>query len=239
MAGPFPRALSVLDREILTPNLGRVRLGGEGLAGFPPDQATAHVKVLVPSAKRRIGRPTMRSYTVRDNDSQSLTIDYVRHGAGPASQLFEGLTPGDTVRIMGPGPTKRLPSGARRVLLAGDLTAVAAIAANLERLPADAVGAALIEIPELADQLSLAHPPGVEVSWIVGAGGQDSPLVAATRSALATLGTVDAWVAGEFSMVMTIRSDLREQSTRSCYVSSYWQQGASDEQHRVAKRKVD
>jgi NADPH-dependent ferric siderophore reductase len=52
------------------------------------------------------------------------------------------------------------------VLLAGDETAVPAIAGILRDLPADAVGTALLEVPLAADVQDLAAPSGVDVRWL-------------------------------------------------------------------------
>src|SRR3712207_9045324 len=89
----------------LTPQLVRVVLGGEGLAGFAAGEFTDHyVKLQFPppgapysvpfdqDAVRALPReqqPVMRTYTVRDWDAAArrLTIDFVVHGdagiAGP------------------------------------------------------------------------------------------------------------------------------------------------------------
>jgi NADPH-dependent ferric siderophore reductase len=52
------------------------------------------------------------------------------------------------------------------LLLAGDETALPAIAAILERLPGHATGTALIEVPDVADVITLAAPPGIRVAWL-------------------------------------------------------------------------
>ena len=51
------------------------------------------------------------------------------------------------------------------VLLAGDETAVPAVASILERLPADAHGDVVLEVPLPEDTLTLSGPPGVGVTW--------------------------------------------------------------------------
>jgi NADPH-dependent ferric siderophore reductase len=49
------------------------------------------------------------------------------------------------------------------VLIAGDETAVPAVAAILERLPGQARGEVLLEVPYPADALALDAPPGLAV----------------------------------------------------------------------------
>ncbi len=58
------------------------------------------------------------------------------------------------------------PGEATRLLLAGDETAVPAVAAILEQLDPDAQGQVLLEVPYAADVLSIEHPVGVGVRWL-------------------------------------------------------------------------
>jgi NADPH-dependent ferric siderophore reductase len=78
-----------------------------------------------------------------------------------------------------------LPGDADWFLLAGDLTALPAIARILENLPGTARGRALIELPHPEEVQALAHPPGIEVVWLHP--GRDG---APVRLADAVVGTV-------------------------------------------------
>ena len=51
MARPEPRILTVLDEIRITPNMHRVSLGGEGLAGFPADQSGGYIKLMLSGAE--------------------------------------------------------------------------------------------------------------------------------------------------------------------------------------------
>ncbi|WP_442864204.1 siderophore-interacting protein [Arthrobacter sp. ATA002] len=55
---------------------------------------------------------------------------------------------------------------AQHVLLAGDETAVPAITAILESLPAGVTGHALLEVPDAADALPVHTRSSVRVSWL-------------------------------------------------------------------------
>lgn len=119
----------------------------------------------------------MRTYTVRAvrPDVRELDVDLVRHGdAGPASRWAGAVAGGDELLVVGPnaahsGPTRAAawnpPPGRPFLLLGGDETAVPAVAAILQRLPADARGTAVLEVPAPDDVLGLAAPDGVSVSW--------------------------------------------------------------------------
>jgi NADPH-dependent ferric siderophore reductase len=68
------------------------------------------------------------------------------------------------------GGIEYAPGDARAILLAGDETAAPAIARILEDVDRDTQGVAFIEIPEDADILPIATPPGVEVRWLPRSG---------------------------------------------------------------------
>ncbi|GAA1346574.1 SIP domain-containing protein [Arthrobacter roseus] len=133
-------------------------------------------------------RGAMRTYTVREHrivdGEHELDVDFVMHfdelgKGGPASQWAIKAAPGDTLSVIGPnigaancstagayGGIEWSPGLAQRVLLAGDETAVPAIAAILESLPADMTGNAILEVPEPADFQDVRTPSGVEVTWL-------------------------------------------------------------------------
>jgi NADPH-dependent ferric siderophore reductase len=140
-------------------------------------------------------RPPVRTYTVRAvrPAHREVDVDFVRHGeTGPASRWAGAATPGDPAALVGPdagypgehgGVEFRPPPTASLVLLAGDETAVPAVAAILERMPRHLAGEALLEVPHPDDPLPLDHPPGVRVSWLVrGGGAPGSRLVPAVQA---------------------------------------------------------
>jgi NADPH-dependent ferric siderophore reductase len=123
-------------------------------------------------------RNPIRTYTIRNVRAadREVDVDMVLHGVnGPASRWAVAAGPGSKMLIMGPNADFSGPSGGidfhppattRRILLVGDETAVPAIASILSRLPADAAGHALLEVPESADRLELAAPAGFTVTWL-------------------------------------------------------------------------
>lgn len=124
-------------------------------------------------------RNPLRTYTVRAvrQDLREVDVDIVLHGdTGPASRWANGARPGAPLVIMGPnaaytdGPHGGLefnpPARSHALLLAGDETAVPAIAAICESLPDDAVGEVFLEVPHPEDRWTLAAPAGVRISWL-------------------------------------------------------------------------
>ncbi|MPZ29101.1 MAG: siderophore-interacting protein [Micromonosporaceae bacterium] len=145
-------------------------------------------------------RNPVRTYTVRAvrPADREVDVDLVRHGdVGPASRWAGVVRPGDAAALVGPdagydgehgGVEFRPSAAASQVLVAGDETAVPAVAAILERMPRRLAGEVLLEVPEPADTLPVQPPPGVRVSWLArGGAAPGSRLVPAVRSAAGRL----------------------------------------------------
>jgi NADPH-dependent ferric siderophore reductase len=138
----------------------------------------------------------IRTYTVRAvrRDSAEVDFDVARHGVtGPASRWAGEVQPGDELAVYGPdaaydgvhgGIDFHPPGVLGPVLLAGDETAVPAIAGILERLPADARGVALMEVPVSGDEFPIAAPDKVTLTWLPRDGeAHGVRLIAAVRAA--------------------------------------------------------
>lgn len=123
-------------------------------------------------------RNPLRTYTsrfVRAHDRE-VDVDFVLHGdTGPASRWAGRVEVGDEVLLCGPnalhggpyGGTGFAPAnGTSRFLVVADETAVPAALAILERLPREATGAALLEVPDAGDVLEHDAPAGVDVTWL-------------------------------------------------------------------------
>jgi iron complex transport system ATP-binding protein len=123
-------------------------------------------------------RHPVRTYTARSvrPHRRELDVDIVLHGDhGPASRWASQAKVGDELVVLGPNADASGPHGGvdfippvrtEQFLIAGDETALPAIANILERLPADARGEALIEMPWSDDRIDLAAPAGVTVRWL-------------------------------------------------------------------------
>ncbi|WP_364511023.1 siderophore-interacting protein [Nocardioides sp. LML1-1-1.1] len=131
-------------------------------------------------------RGSMRTYTVRDvvgeGTDTRLVVDIVVHESeGHGDDPLDGAgntwalqaAPGQRLVVMAPrrghefGGIEWSPGAASRLLLVGDETAVPAIRGVLRDLPADATGAAFLEVPVDGDVLDdVAAPAGVSVTWL-------------------------------------------------------------------------
>lgn len=108
-----------------------------------------------------------RVYTIRriDRSRQQITVDFAIHpNAGPATQWALNARIGDVVGILGPAANG--PKDADFYVLAGDETALPAIARILENLTPAALGVAFIEVDGKSDELPLPCPAGMTISWL-------------------------------------------------------------------------
>ncbi|WP_174801214.1 siderophore-interacting protein [Martelella limonii] len=239
---PEPKLFDVLSAEQITPNMRRVTIGGPAMTTFPAGQDGGYVKLMLPGADEK---PVVRTYTIRRQSADALDIDFALHGdhgsGGPAVSWAKTVTPGETIRVGGPGPAKPLAPGADWYLAAGDMTALPAIAVNLEALHEDAVGDAVIEIQSEADRQNLLHPEGIRLHWVINPepGHHPQAFDEAVRAIEWRKGRVYAWCATEFETMRRVRAYLREErglGPNQLYVSSYWKQGLGEDQHKVLKR---
>jgi NADPH-dependent ferric siderophore reductase len=226
----------------LTPNMTRVTFTGDGLSSIKtwPDQ---QLKLLFPPPNRPLvlpqakaegdgmswytayqtmppeDRPTMRSFTVRSLANNRLVVDFVLHDhGGPAATWARNAQPGDTLARYGPAEVYRqeLALDADWVLLAGDETALPAVGTLLP-LPNATV---LVEIADRAEEQAL---PGV--TWLHRDGAQHGRrLTEAVEALQIPEGSVFAWLAGEASMVRTMRRSLMSKGVPKGAIefTGYW-----------------
>ncbi|MFB7735577.1 siderophore-interacting protein [Streptomyces sp. NPDC056112] len=248
----------VVRTERLTPHMQRVVLGGEGLADFSADTCTDHyVKLLFPPdgvtypepfdlqrIREELPReqwPVTRTYTVRawDPGHRELTLDFVIHGdeglAGPWSLLAR---PGETVHFLGPGGAYAPDASADWHLLAGDESALPAIARSLEALPEGATAHAFIEVAGPEEEQKIDSD--VEVVWLHrGEGPVGRALVEAVRALPFPEGRVHAFVHGEAGFVKELRRLLRVEHAvprEDLSISGYWRLGHDEDGWQASKR---
>ncbi len=255
MSKPPPRLLTVQQRITLSHNMVRFVMGGSALADFPPGQESGYVKLMFDPISGKgisseaqlavIEKPRVRSYTVRAHDpvAQTLVLDFALHGdAGPASAWAMSAKEGDHIMVSGPGAKKLVDNSADRFVIAGDLTALPAIAVNLEQLPVDAQGYAVIEVIDESDKLDVSVPAGVELQWVINP-HPDQPNTVLSDAVRAlpwqTEGRTNVWVACEFENMRMLRRYFKQEcqvERGDLYASCYWKIGDTDEGMKAAKR---
>ncbi|GHI08976.1 siderophore-interacting protein [Streptomyces cellostaticus] len=254
-----PRTAQVVRTERLTPHMQRVVLGGEGLTGFAADTCTDHyVKLLFgppgvtypePFDLERIRAefpreqwPVTRTYTVRawNPEHRELTLDFVIHGdEGLAGPWAARVQPGETVLFMGPGGAYAPDPSADWHLLAGDESALPAIARALESLPAGARAHAFVEVSGPGEEQKIDSD--AEVVWLHRG---DRPVGEALLDAVHALefpqGRLHAFVHGEASFVKELRRLLRVElqiPREDLSISGYWRLGHNEDGWQAAKRE--
>ncbi len=264
---PAPMRAVVQRAHRLSGSMVRVVLGGGDLHRFQPVRHTdAYVKLVfqhpqAPFVERldlddvrdRLPaehRPRLRAYTVRhwDGDRQELTLDVVLHGdRGLAGPWAARARPGDLIHLTGPGGGYAPDPQADWHLLAGDASALPAIAVAAGRLPAGSPAWVLVEVDGpadevdgLADPVSGVIPDGFGVRWLHRSG---RPVGQALVEAVAALprpaGDGQAFVHGEAGFVRDLRRLLRVSwgvPRERLSASGYWRLGADDEGWRAGKR---
>ena len=244
---PDPKPVVVVRTQRLTESLVRLVLTGESLAGFDPVHADSYVKLCFPAADGANGaagadeRPRMRTYTVRafDPATRELTLDVVVHGdAGLAGPWAAAARPGDEALLLGPGGGYSPSPAADFHLLAGDESALPAIAVALERIPDATRVRAFVEVHGPDDELELARPG--DVTWLHrGDGPVGSRLVDALTGWDVPAGTGHWFVHGEAGVVKVLRRHLRVTlglPMAQLSISGYWRLGVDDEGWRAVKR---
>ncbi|MFD4138441.1 MULTISPECIES: siderophore-interacting protein [unclassified Streptomyces] len=258
---PKAHEAQVVRTERITPHMVRVVLGGEGLAALELGQYTDHyIKLLFapegvsypePFDMDRIREelpreqwPATRTYTVRQWDPAhlELTVDFVVHGdEGLAGPWAARVQAGETVRFLGPGGAYAPSPAAQWHLLAGDESALPAIAASLERMPAGAVVHAFVEVAGPEEEQKIVSGDGVEITWLHrGDRAPGEALVAAVAALEFPEGEVCAFVHGEAACVKELRRQLRVERgipREQLSISGYWRLGQTDEAWRAAKRE--
>jgi len=261
---PRPQTvLEVLRTEQLSPHLVRVIAGGLGFAAFQPnDFSDPYIKIyfakpelgLVPpydllELRTRLAPddlPVTRTYTVRSVDpvEGSIAVDFVVHGdEGLAGPWAAHAQPGDALVFGGPGGGFKPDPAADWYLLAGDESALPAIASSLEAMPADAAGTALIEVAGPDDELALTAPAGIDIRWLhrghIVAG--ESTILADSIAALDWRdGRVQVFAHGERESMKALRDvffTVRGLERYQVSLSGYWAYGRSEDRFQAEKRE--
>lgn len=237
-----------------TPRVIRVTLAGPELADLPvvapdgylklffprPDEIEPHVPALEDDDvggwfRRYLAlpddvRPPMRTFTLRRRreDPVEFDVDFVLHDEGPARDWALRAVPGEHIAFTGPYGLYAPRDEHDGVLLAGDETAVPAMAAIVEDLPPGRRAVVLAAVRDVTEQQRWETAGDVEVVWT-------------TPDALADrLRELDlpgerpyVWLAGEASQVKLMRRHVvRERGVPKgdvCF-TGYWRRGRTEEQ---------
>ncbi|GAA3825546.1 siderophore-interacting protein [Streptomyces coacervatus] len=265
-------SLQVVRTRRLGPSLVRVTFAGEELQYFFSDGRDQSLSLFLPQpgqsepavpydlgdgwwqAWRELPdgvRAVMRSYTLRAlrRDPDEIDIDFVLHTpAGPASRWAARASAGSRVLVLGPAVADnrairfRPPADTDLTLIWGDETAVPAVSAILESLPAGTRARVWLEVHDAGDIQDLVTEADAEITWLVrdanGVEGSPMALDALRTAQLPPAEHPYAWIAGESGSVKQLRRHLvgeRGIDRRRVTFVGYWRRGMTEEQLRAAE----
>lgn len=243
------RVAAVTD---LTPRMRRVTLTGEQLGAFTQDGIARppfvspgfddHVKLIFaadgniaaalpvqlahgiewgPSEARQ-----GRDYTPTRFDpvTRELDLDFVMHGDGPAASWARDARPGSELWFAGPKSSTIVPTDADWVLLAGDETALPAIARFLAERPVAAPARVVITITDAAAQQQLSIRDADRIEWVVADAADERALAAAIDRVPPLPGTPYIWAAAESRALLPVRRIARALGAPKSHVNitGYW-----------------
>lgn len=226
--------------------MARVTVGGPELADFAGPGTDQHVMLYfyppgtelpepltLETARQRMSsiRPSMRSYTIRRHDPvrHQIDIDFVLHDhGGPAAEWARRAEVGDELIFVGPSPAFEPDHQAEALVLLGDESALPAIGAILDELPAGLRVRVYAEIEDAAERQQLASSADVAITWVQRDRGDT--LLAALRAEGLPAEAPQVWVAGEQEQVRALRSYLLTECglpRDRVRPTAYWRRGTT------------
>jgi NADPH-dependent ferric siderophore reductase len=247
---PRLRLAQVIRVEQITPRMRRITLGGEQLEGFTSAAADDHVKLFfaAPGQDRPVmptfgadglvypdgaEGPTMRDYTPRrfDPHAGELTVEFVLHGDGPASEWAAQAAPGQWIGVGGPRGSLLIPDDYATYLLIGDETALPAIARRLEEMHPSQSVMVLVEVADRSERYPLQSRASAATSFLYRntiAAGSSTLLQQALASLPFPAIETHAWLAGEIETIRSLRRILIEErglARDQVKAAGYWRIG--------------
>ncbi|TKV71306.1 siderophore-interacting protein [Rhizobium sp. AU243] len=232
------RILTVVDSQRVAPFMQRLRFSGTGLQRFDTLE-NLHVRLYfskrskdfigdLPAGENVAASADafdVRYYTIRaiDADSGFIDIDFVLHeDAGPGCSFARNARPGALCGMSGPCGLGMKP--AKHYLLAGDETALPAIARICENLPENATGRIFLRAENC--RYGIAAPSGIQICWLPRS--TVCPMRFVERVGDAALETAASnneyflWLANAFSQWQCFRDKLTVLSKKRYLNACYW-----------------
>jgi NADPH-dependent ferric siderophore reductase len=223
-------AAEVISQRRLTPAMLRIELGGGELGAFVtsgrPDE---WVRLVLPSETGAVTVPDlvdgrwhmpadqprspMRPYTVRRwcAETRRMTIDFVVHQGGAASDWAMAARPGSHIALTSPRGRFEPPADAETILLLSDATGLPAVGRILDE-HRHLKTHAHVEIPALDDIQHELEALG-DITWHAGFGqhaGGTTRLDTIARTVAIPAGCGYIYIAGEAKVASAIREYFRD-----------------------------
>ncbi len=219
------REVEVVDVRPIGASMVSITFQGDTLQDFVSASFDDHVKFMFTDSA---GEQQHRDYTPRrfDRGARRLTIEFVSHAGGKASDWARQASVGDRAVIAGPRGSMIIASDYDWHLLVGDVTALPAIHRRLEELPKGTEAAVIVQVLEAADRREFHSRAQLNVQWV------ETPeqLIAAVRALSLPAGEGFSWGAGEAAVMRELRDVLAVEKgipKEAMRVSAYWKNGSS------------
>lgn len=241
------RLVEIIAKTEIEPNMFRFTVKGENLSTYV--EGGLHFQLLIPTnpnlppvwpTKKQSGKihfpvasndqeqgVSRRVYTIRHirPEQGEFDFDLLRHEGGVASDWAEIASIGEKIGVLGPSGG-RAPK-ADWLMLAGDETALPAIARILEDAPAHTEGEVFIELKDCEKwQVDLKKPEGIKLQWL---DQKDNQLVDKIESISAPEDkSIYYWFGGEFEVAAQLRKYLKQDlklASKQYHSSAYWRKG--------------
>ncbi|MBV7262742.1 siderophore-interacting protein [Photobacterium sp. WH24] len=208
-------------------------------------------------------KPVLRTFTISEFDPEqgTLALDFVKHHHKDKSQRKDEhqhkgeitpeqggyachwamhTQPGEQISLGGPNTIQGLADDSDWVLIIGDMTALPSIQLKTARLAADSQGYVVLALSSEQDLPALQLPSGVELITVVDGERSGTALAEKVTQLRWPDGKPAIWCACEFSTMRAIRQHISQQDQfdrKTCYISSYWKHGVTEDGHKVIKRE--
>lgn len=246
------RIAEVVEANPLTPLMRRIVLRSPSFADLVSLGFDDHVRLFMPDpdtgdillpeitpdgpvfpVESRV--PESREYTLRlvDAMSNTVTIDFVLHGDGPAATWAAAARPGARVGVAGPRGSMVVKGAFDWHLFVGDETALPAIGRRIEELPAGTRAIARIEINDVKERQEIDTEASLDLTWVERNGaepGSPDLLTQSLEDTAVPSGLGYAFVAAEATAVKRIRQYLIEwRGLNPTWIKApaYWRRNAA------------
>jgi NADPH-dependent ferric siderophore reductase len=238
-------SVTVKNVEHLSPHVIRVTFTGDELGTFGWNGPASHIKLMLPNpGQKELQMPVpegtrsiMRTFTPRrfDADTRELDVEFFVHGDGPASTWAAQAAAGQKLIVAGPGRCYAVDQDARWFLLAGDETAIPAIATILEALPPSTDAHVFIEVADPREERPLITLAKASIVWLKRADSNPATIGSELEGAIRHIGFPEGpgriYVACEAGAMRRIRKHLlteRNVERERLVTRGYWKLGATD-----------
>jgi NADPH-dependent ferric siderophore reductase len=250
---PILRWVTIREKEEVTPHVLRLKLQGEGLAGFTMRGPGCHIKLMLPPPGETKPTPPLRyedrrpiypegasipftrTYTPLNFDPEKLEmeVEFLVHGGGAASDWAANAEVGHEIVVLGPGGGWDVPQDGEWYVLAADESSIPAAGQVLEALPRPP-HAIFVEVASESEKRELPFVDPSIVQWLYR--GEDTQkageaIEAAIKELELPARKGYIWVACESGAMRRIRKYLIDEKglpTEQMVTRGYWKLGAQN-----------